>query len=60
MGDFGQYDTSLALMLRFPIGNRSAKAELEKQEVAIRRQELTLRDLEYVILNEIRSAVRNV
>jgi len=60
MGGFGQNDVSLGIMLRLPLGNRSAKAELKKNEIEIKRQELTIRDLESRILTEIRSAARNV
>jgi len=60
MSDLEQYGWNVALMLSYPLRNRSARADYEKRNVGIRRANLALEDLKSQFLTEIRTCIRNV
>jgi len=60
IGKVNQYGWSVGLLFSYPLKNRSAKADLEKKQVDIRRGRLTIEELENNITTEIRSSIRAV
>jgi outer membrane protein TolC len=60
LGDTDAYGWSMGLSFSYPIGNRSAKNDFEKSKIEAKRAELSLRDMESQIRNDIRASIRNV
>ena len=57
-GDF--YNYAIGLKIEFPLGNRFAKSQYSRAKVVALRAATYLKDLENIIINEMRGAVRQV
>lgn len=57
-GDF--YNYLIGLKIEFPLGNRFAKSQYSKAKIESARAVTVLRDLENIVINEVREAVRQV
>jgi outer membrane protein TolC len=57
-GDF--YNYTIGIKIEFPLGNRFAKSQYSKAKVEALRAATYLKDLENIIINEMRGAVRQV
>lgn len=57
-GDF--YNYTIGIKIEFPLGNRFAKSQYSKAKVEVLRAATYLKDLENIIINEMRGAVRQV
>ena len=57
-GDF--YNYTIGIKIEFPLGNRFAKSQYSKAKVEALRAATYLKDLENIIINEMRAAVRQV
>ncbi|HWP35262.1 MAG TPA: TolC family protein, partial [Thermodesulfobacteriota bacterium] len=55
-----QYRWSLGLVFSYPLGNRTARAQVAAQELALRQRRTALRNLELQVAEEVRAAVRAV
>jgi len=60
LGEVNNYGWNIGVNLSYPIGNRSAKAALEKRKIDIRRTRLDMKSLENSILTEIRNSIGRV
>ena len=57
-GDF--YNYTIGIKIEFPLGNRYAKSQYSRAKVEALRAATYLKDLENIIINEMRGAVRQV
>lgn len=57
-GDF--YNYVIGMKIEFPLGNRFAKSQYSRAKVEALRAATYLKDLENIIINELRGAVRQV
>lgn len=60
IGELENTDWSATLSLGYPIGNRRAKADLKRSELAVESSQLQLEDTKLAVAVEVRAAARRV
>jgi outer membrane protein TolC len=60
MGTTDFYNYTIGLKIEFPIGNRFAKSQYSKAKIDAARAATYLKDIENIVITEVKEAVRQV